>query len=108
LTEQQSWVGREGDCLVIHVPDQDSEGQFRGKRERKKNVPLMKIEEVMVLGEITLTTPALTALLESGVNITCLSKYGRYLGRVSPSLSRNSLLRWPSMPPMPTRSAAML
>ncbi len=93
LTEQQSWVGREGDCLVIHMPDQDSVGKERDKRDRKKNVPLMKLEEVMVLGDITLTTPALAALLEGGVNITYLTRYGKYLGRVSPPLSRNSLLR---------------
>jgi CRISPR-associated protein Cas1 len=93
LTEQQSWVGREGDCLVIHLPEQDSEGKARDSRTRKKNVPLMKLEEVMVLGDITLTTPALTALLEGGVNITYLTRYGKYLGRVSPPLSRNSLLR---------------
>jgi CRISPR-associated protein Cas1 len=93
LTEQQSWVGREGDCLVIHLPNQDGEGKERDRRERKKNVPLMKLEEVMVLGDITLTTPALAALLEGGINITYMTRYGKYLGRVSPPLSRNSLLR---------------
>ncbi len=67
LTEQQSWVGREGDCLVVHIPERSEDGGSKSKRERKMSVPLFKIEEVMVLGEITLSTPALASLLEARV-----------------------------------------
>jgi CRISPR-associated protein Cas1 len=75
------------------MSEQAGEGKTRSQRDRKKNVPLMKLEEVMVLGDITLTTPALTALLEGGINITYMTRHGKYLGRVSPPLGRNSLLR---------------
>ncbi len=64
-----------------------------GKRERKITIPLLKVEEVIVLGEITLTTPALACLLESRVPITYLTRYGHYLGSLSPHLTKNSVLR---------------
>jgi CRISP-associated protein Cas1 len=92
LTEQQAWVGREGDCLVVHIPDQDGDGS-KSKRERKVTVPLLKVEEVMVLGNITITTPALESLLETKVPVIYLSKHGQYLGSLSPGLTKNSILR---------------
>ncbi len=93
LTEQQAWVGREGECLVVHIPDQNATENAGKRREHKKLVPLFKVEEVIVLGDITLTTPALASLLEAHISITYLSKHGRYLGDLSPALTKNSLLR---------------
>jgi CRISPR-associated protein Cas1 len=93
LTEQQAWVGREGECLVVHIPERDEKGKPMAKRERKMTIPLFKVEEVMVLGEITITTPALTRLLEARVPVTYLSKYGHYLGGLNPILTKNSILR---------------
>ena len=93
LTEQQAWVGREGDCLVVHIPERNEDGSSKGKRERKMTVPLFKVEEVMVLGDITLSTPALASLLEARIQVTYLNKYGRFLGNLSPQLTKNSLLR---------------
>lgn len=93
LTEQQAWVGREGECLVVHLPEQKEEGSGKRKREQKKLIPLFKVEEVMVFGDITLTTPALASLLDAKIMITYLSKHGRYLGNLSPALTKNSLLR---------------
>jgi len=40
LTEQQAWVGREGECLIVHIPERDEQGKPLGKRERKMTVPL--------------------------------------------------------------------
>ncbi len=93
LTEQQAWVGREGDCLIVHIPERNEQGKQMGKRERKMTIPLFKVEEVVVLGEITITTPALTRLLEARVPVTYLSKHGHYLGGLNPVLAKNSILR---------------
>jgi len=92
LTEQQAWVAKEGECLVVQIPERDAAGAPT-KKVRKMTVPLLKIEEVLVLGEITLSTPALAALLEARVAITYLDRHGRYLGSLRPELSKNSLLR---------------
>jgi CRISP-associated protein Cas1 len=93
LTEQRAWVGREGECLIVHVPERDENTGKQGKRERKMTVPLFKVEEVVVLGDITITTPALASLLQAKVQITYLSSHGRYLGSLIPPLTKNSLLR---------------
>lgn len=93
LTEQQAWVGREGECLAVHLPSTEENEKGVRKREHKKLIPLFKIEEVMVLGDITLTTSALASLLDAHILITYLSKHGRYLGSLSPALTKNSLLR---------------
>jgi CRISPR-associated protein Cas1 len=93
LTEQQAWVGRDGECLVVHIPDGEPEPGSKKRRERKMTVPLLKVEEVVVLGEITLTTPALAALLEARVGVTYLTRHGRYLGTLQPPVTKNSLLR---------------
>jgi CRISP-associated protein Cas1 len=93
LTEQQAWVGREGDCLIVHIPERDEHGKQMAKRERKMTVPLFKVEEVVVLGEITITTPALTRLLEARAPVTYLSKHGHYLGTLNPILTKNGILR---------------
>src|SRR5690349_21530476 len=93
LTEQQAWVSKEAKCLIIHIPERDGNGKPSGKREKKVTVPLLKIEEVVVYGEITLTTPALASLLEARVPIAYLDHHGRYLGTLSPPLTKNSLLR---------------
>src|SRR5207248_7494679 len=93
LTEQQAWVGREGDCLIVHIPERNTDGNGKLKRDRKMTVPLFKVEEVVVMGDITITTPALASLLEAKVQITYLSKYGRYLGSLNPLLTKNSILR---------------
>ena len=49
LTEQQAWVAREGDCLIVHIPERNEDGSRKGKQERKMTVPLFKVEEVMIL-----------------------------------------------------------
>ncbi len=93
LIEQRAWVGKEGECLIVHIPEPGEEAEGKKKRERKMTVPLMKIEEVMVLGEITISTPALACLLDAKVQVTYLTQHGRYLGQLSPAFTKNSLLR---------------
>src|SRR5207248_8785776 len=93
LTEQHAWVGREGDCLIVHIPEHNEDSNSKSKRERKMSVPLFKVEEVIIYGDITISTPALASLLEARVQITYLSKHGRYLGNLSPQLTKNSILR---------------
>ena len=93
LTEQQAWVALEGDCLIVRIPERDAQGKPTGKRERKMTIPLFKVEEVVVYGEITITTPALTRLLGARVPVTYLGKHGNYVGSLNPILTKNSILR---------------
>jgi CRISPR-associated protein Cas1 len=56
-------------------------------------VPLNKVEQVMVLGDITLTTPALHALLERRIAVHYLSARGRSYGALTADWGKNSGMR---------------
>ncbi|HIC90432.1 MAG TPA: type I-D CRISPR-associated endonuclease Cas1 [Anaerolineae bacterium] len=89
LTEQHSVVRKDGDTLVVRIPA-DRE---KGTEKRKVRVPLMKVDQVVVLGDSTVTTPALLALLEQRVGICFCTYRGQFRGWLSPEFSRNGLLR---------------
>jgi CRISPR-associated protein Cas1 len=89
VTEPYSLIKKEGDTLVIHIPADDK----AGRAARKIEVPTIKVSEVVILGDSTLTAQALAALLEQKAEITFLNMFGNFRGRVVPQDSRNSLLR---------------
>ena len=89
LTEPHALVRKEGDTLVVQIP----EDKERGTVQRKVRVPLIKVSQVVVLGDVTLTSPALAALLAQQADICFCSAYGRFYGRLAPELSKNCLIR---------------
>ena len=89
LTEQRSLVRKDGDCLVVHIPA----NKEAGTEKRKVRVPLVKVDQVVVYGDSTITSPALLALLEQGAEVCFLSYHGHFRGRLSPGFSKNSLIR---------------
>lgn len=82
LNEQQSIVKKRDGYLIVQYPDR-----------QKKEVPLIKVTQVVVSGDVTLTTPALHTLLEQGIEVCFLSFYGHFRGRLSPPIARNVQLR---------------
>lgn len=89
LTKQRSLVKKDGDTLIVHIPE-DKEA---GIPKSKQRIPLMKIDQVVVQGDATITSPALRALLEQRVDVCFLSYHGRFAGRLTPAFSKNSLIR---------------
>ena len=89
LTEPRSLVKKDGDTLVVHIP----ENKERGTAKRKVRVPLIKVTQAVVYGDVTLTSPALAALLKQKTDVCFCSYYGRFQGRLSPPLGKNSLIR---------------
>jgi CRISPR-associated protein Cas1 len=81
------------DCLLVQIPEQRGEGGVVLAPASKKRIPLVKVDEVIVMGEVTLTSSALHMLLEKNIEIHFLNHYGYFKGRLSPGLSKNSLLR---------------
>jgi len=57
------------------------------------DVPLIKVAQIVLFGNITVTQSALQSLLKQGVDLVFLTGQGRYLGRLEPALSKNGLLR---------------
>lgn len=94
LTEQYAVVHRDGeDALMVQVPEKKGKDGVSPSPARKERIPLIKVDEVVVLGEITLTASAIQLLLSRDIEITFLGAYGQFKGRLSPSLSKNAMLR---------------
>jgi len=86
LTEQHSLVRRDGEALRVQIPAND------GREARTVFVPLIKVDQVVVMGDITLTSPALHMLLEQRVSVHFLSAHGRSYGSLIPDPTRNAQL----------------
>jgi CRISPR/Cas system-associated endonuclease Cas1 len=82
LLEQGAVVRQESERLVIYRDG-----------ARVADVPLLKLERVVVFGHVHLTTGAISALLRHGVDTTFLSWHGRLKGRLVALESKNIPLR---------------
>lgn len=89
LTEPHALVKKDGETLLVQIPADAA----RGTEKRQVRVPLIKVSQVVVYGDVTLTSPALTALLDQGSDICFCSAYGQFKGRLAPPLGKNSLVR---------------
>ena len=81
LTEQGMRVSREGERLVLE------------SGQKKKEVRLAEVEQVVVFGRINFTAPALQALLKRGIEVHFLTLAGRYLGKLSTPTGKNVEMR---------------
>lgn len=88
LTEQGTTVRYDQETLVVTIPAKED-----GTPKRKVRIPLIKVDQVVVFGNVTLTTPALAALLTQGADICFCTRWGRFLGRLTGADGKNSLLR---------------
>jgi CRISP-associated protein Cas1 len=94
LTEEYALVRRDSeDTLLVQIPAKRAKGGVPATSARQEHIPLIKIDEVVVVGEITLTTSAIHLLLERNIEITFLGHFGQFKGRLSPPFSRNAVLR---------------
>jgi CRISP-associated protein Cas1 len=94
LNEDRTLVRRDSeDCLLVQIPEKQGKDGTILSPARKERVPLIKVDDVVVMGEVTLTASALHLLLDRNIEITFLGHYGQFKGRLSPSFSKNALLR---------------
>ena len=89
LTEPYSTVRKDGDTLVVNLPANAE----TGTEKRTVRVPLIKVEQVVVLANSTITTPALLALLEQQADVCFCDFHGRFKGRLAPEFSKNIFVR---------------
>ena len=85
---------------VLYVDEQGCILKKTGERllvvkenETIRDIPLIHLGQVVLCGNISVTTPVIQTLLNEGIPIVYLSAYGRYQGALVPQISRNSLLR---------------
>jgi CRISPR-associated protein Cas1 len=94
LTEEYALVRRDSeDTLLVQIPERRAKDGVPATPARKEHIPLIKIDEVVVVGEVTLTASAIHLLLERAIEITFLGYYGQFKGRLSPPFSKNAILR---------------
>ncbi len=82
VTEQGAQVEKEYQRLLVTRDD-----------EVLLQVPLSRVSEVVLVGQVGVTTPALLALLDAGVGLTLVSRSGALRGRLVPPTPRHIPLR---------------
>ncbi|MBI2917269.1 MAG: CRISPR-associated endonuclease Cas1 [Chloroflexi bacterium] len=82
VTEQGARLEREYDRLLV-VKD----------AAVLLDVPAIKVNEVVLVGRIGVTTPALQMLLERDIGVVLVSRLGEFLGRLSGDRASNTALR---------------
>ena len=89
LTEPRSIVQKDGETLLVKIPA----NKESGAEARSVRVPLLKISQVVVLGDSTVTTPALLALLDQNAEVCFCNYWGKFQGRLAPEVSKNVFVR---------------
>jgi len=85
---------------TVYITQEDA---FIGKIDERLNVkfdkktildvPLIKVDGVVVLGRATVSPATISELLERHIPLTFLTETGRYLGRLEPELAKNIFVR---------------
>ena len=65
----------------------------RKEGEELRSVRMRDLERLVLIGPVDLSTPAICALLDAGIETDFLSRDGRYRGRLAPAEGKNVLLR---------------
>jgi len=82
ITQDDAFIGKTDERI-----------QVRAEKKVLLDVPLIKVDGLVVLGRATVSPAALTELLERGIPLTFLTATGRYLGRLEPELTKNIFVR---------------
>ncbi|MDM9381637.1 type I-D CRISPR-associated endonuclease Cas1d [Chlorogloeopsis sp. ULAP01] len=85
---------------TVYITQEDA---FIGKIDERLNVkfdkktildvPLIKVDGVVVLGRATISPATISELLERHIPLTFLTENGRYLGRLEPEVTKNIFVR---------------
>lgn len=85
---------------VVYVREQNAVIRKKGELLRVTagenelfTIPLANLEQLVVMGNVQLTTPAAILVLRAGVDVVFMSRYGKYLGRLLAMESKFAELR---------------
>ena len=82
ITQEDAFIGKTDERL-----------QVRSHKQTLLDVPLLKVDGVVVLGRATISPAALMELLERKIPLSFLTGTGRFLGRLEPPLTKNIFVR---------------
>ncbi|MGE5591414.1 MAG: CRISPR-associated endonuclease Cas1 [Bacillota bacterium] len=85
---------------TLYVTDRETELVRRGERVLVRrqgkvvaDVPLVQVDQVVIFGNNSLSTPLISLFLEAQVPVSFLSFNGRFRGRLQPAFSKHAVLR---------------
>ena len=86
---------------VIYVKEQGSHIRKAGERieiikqnQKLLSFPISNIDGISIIGNVQISTQALTYLMENGVDVSLFSYSGRYIGQAMADSSKNIFLRF--------------
>ncbi len=82
ITEQGAKISKEGRRLIVEKDD-----------EKLLDLPVIKVENILIYGNIQVTTQALNMLLLNGITVSFLYSDGRIKGKLLPTKAKNIILR---------------
>ena len=82
ITQEDAFIGKIDERLNV-----------RFDKKTILDVPLIKVDGVVVLGRATISPAAISELLERNIPLTFLTENGRYLGRLEPEVTKNIFVR---------------
>lgn len=82
ITSDDAFIGKTDERL-----------QVKANKQKLLDVPLIKVEGLVVLGRATISPAALTELLERKIPLSFLTETGKYLGKFEPELTKNIFVR---------------
>ena len=91
ITQDDAFVGKTDERLTV-----------RANKQTLQDIPLIKLEGVVILGRATVSPAVVIELLERKIPLSFLTRMGRYLGRLEPELTKNIFVRsaqWKAVAP---------
>jgi CRISPR-associated protein Cas1 len=82
LQEQGAYVSKRSELLIV-----------KKHGEELQRVPIVGVQQVVIFGNVQISTQAIGTLATLGVPLIFLTMYGRFVGTVMPAISKNVLLR---------------
>lgn len=82
VTEPDAFIGKTDERLSI-----------KANKQTLLDVPLIKVDGVVVLGRATVSPAVISELLERHIPLSFLTGTGKYLGRLEPELTKNIFVR---------------
>lgn len=105
IDEHGSYVRQSGEKIIITAPQKDSAGNTKARSQAKNSksgkpkseilaeVPLSNIDAIVVAGNTIFSSYALKTLMRRGVDISYVSTSGRFIGKFTSQVSKNSVAR---------------
>ncbi|MFV9506741.1 MAG: CRISPR-associated endonuclease Cas1 [Oscillochloridaceae bacterium umkhey_bin13] len=82
VIEQGAEITRDGERLIV-----------RRSGDELGSIPLARLDDILIIGNVGISTPALKGLFERGIEVAFLSVHGRYQGRLVGANTPHAALR---------------